>query len=470
MTPQEFQRYLETTCLTTNERGKAWRLYKTSPDDARIFVEDVETRSALLRKNILLRDAAVPYTVWGREHIEQGAFMQMENAARLPIAVAGALMPDAHQGYGLPIGGVLATDNAVIPYAVGVDIACRMMLTVYPASSEVLNNSNSAEFKLLQNALVNNTVFGSGQQGIHDGTIEHPILDQAHWQGSSLMRSLRQTAIHQIGTSGTGNHFVEWGELKVTNKNNPMNLSIGNYLALLSHSGSRGVGYKIATHFTELAMRQLANLDESVKHLAWLSLESEAGQEYWHGMSLAGEFASANHHVIHERVAKAAGLTPVAAIENHHNFAWREQVSIDGVDKEVIVHRKGATPAGQGVLGIIPGTMADIGFVVMGKGNAESLNSASHGSGRQMSRKAAKQKITPEQHSAYLAQNNITLIGGGLDESPEAYKPIRAVIGAQSDLVDILGTFQPRIVRMAAEEDTFARKPVPTGIVDAEGD
>src|SRR5438094_8154621 len=129
------------------------------------------------------RAEPVKYRQWG-EGLEHDAVIQMEKACLLPVSVAGALMPDAHVGYGLPIGGVLATENAVIPYAVGVDIACRMKMTVWPSASDVLHKTNSAEFKHLQAALVNSTIFGSGQQGMHDGIIEHPILDQSHWQGS----------------------------------------------------------------------------------------------------------------------------------------------------------------------------------------------------------------------------------------------------------------------------------------------
>jgi tRNA-splicing ligase RtcB len=333
-----------------------------------------------------------------------------------------------------------------------------------------LKLADSADWHHLKAALVNNTVFGAGLDGIHDGHIEHPILEESHWKSTKLIRSLRQTAIRQIGTSGGGNHFVEWGELEILDPNNPLNLPIGQYLALLSHSGSRGVGSKIANYYTQLAKDLMPDIPELVQHLAWLSLDTEAGQEYWEAMELAGKFASACHHVIHGRVGNEAGLQPLATIENHHNFAWREKIIIGEKEKEVIVHRKGATPAGKGVLGIIPGTMADKGYVVIGKGNAESFNSASHGSGRQMSRTAAKNKITQEQQTDYLAQHGVTLIGGGLDESPQAYKSIQAVMAAQQDLVSVLGTFQPRIVRMAIDVPPTRRKPLPNGIIDAEND
>jgi tRNA-splicing ligase RtcB (3'-phosphate/5'-hydroxy nucleic acid ligase) len=279
---------------------------------------------------------------------------------------------------------------------------------------------------------------------------------------------LRDTAIHQIGTSGGGNHFAEWGELEIMNDNNPFKLNSGKYLALLSHSGSRGVGFKIASHYTDLAMSLMADLDKAVKHLAWLPLDQDLGREYWESMELAGEFASANHHIIHQRIAKAAGLIPIGSVENHHNFAWRETILVNGIEKEVIVHRKGATPAQNGTLGVIPGTMADAGYIVVGKGNMNSLNSASHGSGRLMSRTNAKKTITPIQQADYLQQRGIHLFGGGLDEAPQAYKSIRDVIEAQKDLVEIIGKFQPKIVRMASEENSHRRTAMPKGIVEGE--
>jgi tRNA-splicing ligase RtcB len=457
MNPKAFHELLKSNKFIERKRAEAWRLYKEEgPEEALEFVQSIEAKFLESSYEIQLRNEPVPYKVWGSEQIEKGALDQMKGAARLPVAVAGSLMPDAHSGYGLPIGGVLATDNVVIPYAVGVDIACRMMLTVYPVSPHLLRQPNSPEFQILQDALVSNTYFGIGAK--HEGKIDHPILDKSYWQSTNLTRRLRDKAIYQIGTSGTGNHFVEWGEMEVTIENNPLKLAKGLYLALLSHSGSRVVGSDIANYYTQLAMNLLPDLDESIKHLAWLPLNQGPGEEYWDAMQLAGKFASANHHIIHERVAQAAGLQAIAAIENHHNFAWREKIIVNGLEREVIVHRKGATPAGRGVLGIIPGTMADKGYVVIGKGCPESLNSASHGSGRQMSRKAAKQQISLQQQKNYLEQHGVTLIGGGLDEAPQAYKPIQQVIEAQRELVDILGVFQPRIVRIADEEETYIKK------------
>jgi tRNA-splicing ligase RtcB len=410
--------------------------------------ELVTTRRREIERDLIphLHDQPIDYEVWGQEQIDTGAIAQMDNAMRLPVSVAGALMPDAHVGYGLPIGGVLATENAVIPYAVGVDIACRMRLSVYPVSPDVLAQKPGS----FERALMDRTYFGAGVA--NDQHPDHEVLEDGAWRESRLLRNLRGTAAKQIGTSGTGNHFVEWGVLTVTEPDSGLGLEPGDYLALLSHSGSRGVGFKIANTYSQLAMDRQPNLDKSVRHLAWLPLDSEEGQEYWHAMELAGRFASANHAIIHRAVARMAGLEEIASVENHHNFAWRERVvTPEGVEKEVIVHRKGATPAGPGVLGVIPGSMGDPGYVVRGRGVLRSLASASHGAGRAMSRRQAIDRIARAERDAYLRERGVTLLGGGIDESPQAYKNINEVIAAQGDLVDVVARFTPKIVRMASE-------------------
>jgi tRNA-splicing ligase RtcB (3'-phosphate/5'-hydroxy nucleic acid ligase) len=393
-----------------------------------------------------LRDSPIEYPIWGRENIDEGSIAQMDNAMRLPISVAGALMPDAHVGYGLPIGGVLATENAVIPYAVGVDIACRMRLSLYEVSPHLLGQKKG----IFEDALQEQTSFGMGAQWKGSQRADHEVLDDPAWSATSLLSSLKDNAVRQLGTSGTGNHFVEFGSFRLYE---PLfGLQPGDYLALLSHSGSRSVGFKIADRYSKLAMEKHPDLDKSIRHLAWLSLDSEEGQEYWLSMELAGRFASANHQIIHHRVARAAGLKEAAVVENHHNFAWAEKLP-DG--RDVIVHRKGATPAAVGVLGIIPGSMGDAGYLVRGRGMGASLESASHGAGRLMSRKAAMNSISRLQRDAYLRERGVTLLGGGMDESPQAYKPIDSIIAAQHDLVDVIGRFMPRIVRMADEAGEY---------------
>lgn len=389
-----------------------------------------------------LRSAPLPYPVWGEQYIDAGSRAQMDNAMRLPVSVAGALMPDAHVGYGLPIGGVLATEGAVIPYAVGVDIACRMRLSVFESSPIVLGQQKDK----FEKALRNNTRFGAGAEW--EKPQDDEVLDDQDWNALPLLRGLKPKAVKQLGTSGSGNHFAELGEIDVIATESQLNLAPGKYLALLTHSGSRGVGFQIANTYSTIAKNMHPELGAGkgdLSHLGWLPLSSSPGQEYWLAMELAGRFAAANHRVIHRLIAKAAGLKVAAVVENHHNFAWKEMLP-DG--REVIVHRKGATPAGAGVFGVIPGSMADPGYVVRGRGNAASLNSASHGAGRLMSRTQALNSITKTMRDQYLRDKGITLLGGGLDEAPQVYKNINEVIAAQEDLVDIIARFKPRIVMM----------------------
>ena len=381
------------------------------------------------------------YQIYGAEAIEQGALEQMETAMKLPVTVAGALMPDAHQGYGLPIGGVLATKNAVIPYGVGVDIGCRMCMTLYDLPSNILDDKKED----LKKMLINNTKFG---QATFKKPKDHEVLERKEFSELSIVREMKDRAWQQIGSSGGGNHFVEFGIVEILNPINEFNVAPGQYVAVLSHSGSRGLGANIARHYTKIAM-DVCKLPHEAKHLAWLDLNTEAGQEYWLAMNLAGDYASACHHQIHERMAIGLRETPLAMIENHHNFAWREK---DAIGNELIVHRKGATPAGSGVLGIIPGSMATPGFIVRGKGLAESINSASHGAGRTMSRTKAKQTILPGHVNKFLKEAGVELIGSGLDEAPMAYKDIHQVMNYQKDLVEVLGSFMPRIVRMCGDE------------------
>lgn len=390
-----------------------------------------------------LREYALPYRVYGNG-IEQGALGQMETAMRLPVTAAGALMPDAHQGYGLPIGGVLATRNAVVPYAVGVDIGCRMCLTVLPIPGDFAR----LETDRLRRVLLEQTRFG--EQREHEQPNEAAVLEDTRFGETPLLRSLHERARLQLGTSGSGNHFVEFGELGVAQANQ-LGLPEGNYLALLTHSGSRGLGANIARHYTKLAI-EATPLPQEAKNLAWLSLDSEAGQEYWRAMNLAGEYASACHADIHQRILRALGdLRPLARVENHHNFAWQERHLVDGQYENLFVHRKGATPAGPGVLGIIPGSMATPGYVVSGLGNPDSLMSASHGAGRRMSRTVAKQRYDQQALQETLEAAGVTLLGGGLDEIPMAYKDIRQVMAQQESLVTIQATFTPRLVRMDTE-------------------
>ncbi|NQY01257.1 MAG: RtcB family protein, partial [Flavobacteriaceae bacterium] len=340
-------------------------------------------------------------------------------------------------GYGLPIGGVLATENAVIPYGVGVDIGCRMCLTIHPMKSNYIKGHQIK----LENILANHTKFGMRET--HDIKHDHEIFSRSEFNEIQILKNLKGKAYRQLGTSGGGNHFVEFGVVTITDKDNEFGIKPNQYVGVLSHSGSRGLGATIARHYTEIAKRQCP-LPKNVQHLAWLDLDTHDGQEYWLAMNLAGDYAKACHDDIHARIAKLMSSQPIAKIENHHNFAWKEQVN--GVER--IVHRKGATPASKGTLGIIPGSMTAPGYIVRGLGNQESLNSASHGAGRRYSRRASKEKFTKNDMKHMLSINKVSLIGGGVDEAPMAYKDIRRVMANQQELVEVLGTFSPKIVRM----------------------
>ena len=410
--------------------------------DPATFAEDAlrgEFAKALLKAPPPPRTEPIKYRQWG-EGLEHEAVMQMEKACLLPVAVAGALMPDAHVGYGLPIGGVLATENAVIPYAVGVDIACRMKMTVLDMPLRDLERKQDR----LTRAIESETRFGVGAS--FKERRAHDVLD-LHWSVSPVTKQLKDKAWSQLGTSGSGNHFVEFGLF--TAHGEIQGLAPGTYVALLSHSGSRGTGAAVCDHYSKMAFAQFPDLPSELKRLAWLSLDSQEGQEYWAAMELMGQYAAANHACIHRHIAENLGAQVLLDLENHHNFAWKERHVINGVEKEVIVHRKGATPAGEGVLGIIPGSMATPGFVVSGKGNPESLNSASHGAGRVMSRTQAAKTFEWKKVNAFLREKGVTLISAGLDEVPMVYKNIHKVMAAQRDLVTILGQFDPKLVKMA---------------------
>lgn len=394
---------------------------------------------------INVRETPLEAPIWGEHLIDAAAIEQLQNAMRLPVTVAGALMPDAHVGYGIPIGGVVALDNAVAPYMVGVDIACRMMMSIYPEKSDKVFDNETTR-SLVRRAMREETRFGVGAAFDKFHRREHEVLDDDAWEATKLLKYLKDTkAVGQLGTSGSGNHFVDAGVLEVEEPGSAaLGIPAGRYLTIMTHSGSRGVGANIADHYSKLA-QTITKLPDKLRHLAWLPLSSEEGQEYWISMNLAGQFASACHHTIHAAIAKRLGERPILQVENHHNFAWEEEWQ----GRKVIVHRKGATPAHKGVLGIIPGSQGHSSYIVRGLGSEPSLNSASHGAGRLMSRKAAKQAIPKRERDQWLRDLGVELLAGGMDEAPQAYKDIRQVLAVQTDLIEPLAVFRPRIVLMS---------------------
>ena len=398
-----------------------------------------EETTVTVSEKFTLRPRPETFEYFGQNLIDEAAVHQMRKVMQLPVVDFGALMPDAHAGYGLPIGGVIATKNVVIPYAVGVDIGCRMALTIIDAPTSFLK----AQAYKIEKAIKNNTHFGiEGSLAVKQW---HPVLDDDRFKSSDLLKKLQGKAARQLGSSGTGNHFVEFGEV-ILDDNNGFGIKAGKYVGLLSHSGSRGLGAKIAEYFTRQAV-SVCQLPREVSQLAWLNMDSDIGADYWQSMQLAGDYAEACHEQIHKNLMTALGLKAITHIANHHNFAWKEYIN----GEEYIVHRKGATPAAKGIYGIIPGSMTSPAFIVSGKGNESSINSASHGAGRYMSRNKAKLNITNSALKKQVLNEGVTLIGGSVEESPDVYKNIHKVMNAQSDLVNIEGTFNPKIVRMYKE-------------------
>ncbi len=385
-----------------------------------------------------LRDAPQPFFVCGEvgTDIEPAARAQLELALRLPPSVSGALMPDAHPGYALPIGGVLAMHRAVAPAMVGVDIGCRMHLSVFADTPEEFHRNRSGLFDDLRAV----TTFGQG--GRRARRAEHAILDEAGWEMTAQTRGLKARAAAQLGTSGGGNHFTELvvGEALDAYASLPIR-----FCGLLTHSGSRGAGYALAEHYIRLAATETAARARVPKFYEWLDLDGDAGREYWRAMTLAGDYARACHEVIHREFARRAGLAPVRTVENHHNFAWR--------DGDLVIHRKGATPAEAGTWGVIPGSMGTASYIVEGLGHPDALCSASHGAGRRGSRTSARDRIGLADVRRALKAQDILVDGLSVEEAPDAYKDIERVMRLQIDagLVKPLARMHPIAVIMAGE-------------------
>ncbi len=411
---------------------------KKSGSNAEAIVATITAEFGAPPEMTKLRAKAEPFRIYGEvgTDIDSGAIDQLELAMRLPIAVKGAIMPDGHVGYALPIGGVYATHNAVAPAMVGVDIGCRMHLTILDLSPDEIARTREPLFNDMQSV----TVFGSG--GRRQGRADHAVLEAERWNITSQTRGLREKAGQQLGTSGSGNHFAEL----VVGERIGANDLPERFTGLLTHSGSRGVGYAIAQHYIKVAAQETAYHAEVPRMYEWLDLDTEAGQEYWAAMELSGAFAEANHQVIHALFLRKTGLKATMVIQNHHNFAWKE----DGL----VVHRKGATPAGVGVRGVIPGSMGTWSYIVEGLGNPESLQSAAHGAGRLFSRTTARNTINQQEVKDFLKRKNIIVQGLSMDESPFAYKDIERVMQIQieANLIKPLARMIPIAVQMAGEK------------------
>ena len=370
----------------------------------------------------------IPIKSWCRD-VEPGAMEQAVNNANLPFTFRHiALMPDAHSGYGLPIGGVMATEGAVIPYCVGVDLGCGMRAVKTEFCGEVSQDQVKE-------------ILGIARQLIPVG-FKHHSEDQP-WPGFDdapdipIIQQELGSARRQIGTLGGGNHF---GELQRGDDG---------YIWLMLHSGSRNFGYKIAKEYHNAAQALCEKWHSDIPHkdLSFLPLDFQEGQEYLTAMNYALEFARANREAMMGRFLGAVVDVlkcdfSLDEIDVHHNYARME----NHFGKNVLVHRKGATSAREGEVGIIPGSQGTASYIVEGLGNPESFTSCSHGAGRAMGRKQAQRELNLEEQQAILDEQGIVHSvrnTSDLDEAPGSYKNIDEVMEAQADLVKILVKLRP---------------------------
>jgi tRNA-splicing ligase RtcB len=415
-----------------------------------ILLERVRSEFGVEDK-IEMRPGPADFNIFGEIGVDvpHGALDQMQTVMRIPPAITGALMPDAHHGYAMPIGGVVVLDNAVSPSFVGYDIACRMMISILDISPQEFLKNRQKIFSDMKDV----SRFGVGSEFTRSGARKHEVMDDYLWQHLPHLKTLHNTAIRQLGSSGGGNHFFDAliGEV-VT----PSYILVGPdgrqlekgkfFVAIMTHSGSRGAGHKSATHYLKLAKKETEARARGIpKGYEWLPLDSDAGSEYWMVMELMGEYAKANHDLIHMHFAKKSGIGRLRYAENHHNFAW-------DMGNRQIVHRKGATPAHTGQLGIIPGSSGTPSYLVEGLGNPMSIFSSSHGAGRPFSRKEAKSRHSPDLYSAHMQVQDILTAGVAPDETFMAYKDIERVIQLQDGLlVKVLAKMHPKIVIMGGK-------------------
>lgn len=358
----------------------------------------------------------LPIKLW-LDDIEDGALEQAKNLANHPFAVKWiSIMPDSHQGYGMPIGGVLATQEVVIPNAVGVDIGCGMV-----AVKTDLKNIDTETIK---------NIMGLIREAVPVGFNHHKEIQS--WEGFNnapdiqIIQKELQCSRYQIGTLGGGNHFIE------------IQKGDDGHVWIMIHSGSRNFGLKVAKEYhakaQELCKRWQSDIPD--KDLAFLPLDTIEGQEYLTAMNFCLDFAYANRSRMMENVMlsvrKLADAVEIDRVNIHHNYAVMEH----HYGKNVLIHRKGATKASLGTRGIIPGSMGAKSYIVEGLGNPESFDSCSHGAGRKMGRKEAKRVLSLEEEQEKMVGIIHGLRNeGDLDEAPGAYKDIDVVMDNQKDLV-----------------------------------
>jgi len=370
---------------------------------------------------------------------EARAVEQLKNTARLPFIFRHvAAMPDTHWGIGATVGSVVPTKGAVVPAAVGVDIGCGMLAARTDLPREALGDLKHVREAIEAAVPVGRTDNGGpadvGAWRVVPEPIERVWTEKFKTDYEALcsqhpgMRS-RNTSRH-LGTLGTGNHFIE------------LCLDENDRIWLMLHSGSRGLGNRIGTYFIKLAKSLCARWHVALPDadLAYLPEETEEYGQYLHALHLAQKFAWENREIMCANIFAALRSVAGADVEEldrvhcHHNYAVREE----HFGEEVLVTRKGAVRARQGDLGIIPGSMGTRSYIVRGKGSRESFESCSHGAGRACGRNEARKRFTLEDHRKATEGVECDKSAGVLDETPAAYKPIDAVMEAQTDLVEIV--------------------------------
>ncbi len=388
------------------------------------------------------------------QHDEQ-TLIQLENVAK--NALKASLMADGHLGYFMPIGGVAAYDNMVSPVGVGFDIACGNCAILTDASlDDVRKNSDR-----LADEIQSTISFGLGRTNkADDAPVDHQLFDSEAWELVPKKReSLKQKARNQLGTVGSGNHYLD------------IFYDEQNRIWVGAHFGSRGFGHTIASGFLNISQNRVWDDRNPPEREALLDIDTSVGSAYWELMTLAGRYAYAGREWVARKVVEILGASEIDMVHNHHNFAWRETHEIQGQMRDVIVVRKGATPAFPGQKGFVGGSMTDQSVILEGSHSknsalqADSLYSTVHGAGRIMSRTKARGKIhrktgkvikagavSPEMMSQRIKRAGVALRGGGLDESPHVYRKLQDVLSAQGDTVNVLHTLTPFIVVMAGAD------------------
>lgn len=375
----------------------------------------------------------IPIKMW-LENVEEAALEQAKNLSNLPFAFKHiALMPDAHVGYGMPIGGVLATKGVVIPNAVGVDIGCGMCA--------LKTDITFREFSIKKIK----DVLGDIRKLIPLGFEHHNINQDESFMPSGydisvmpIVKEQYDAALKQVGTLGGGNHFIE---IQRDNEDN---------IWLMVHSGSRNIGYKVAEHYNKTAKALNAKwfADFSIKtDLAFLPVDTTEGQDYLAEMQYCVDFALSNRSLMMHRIKEAILESfPSATFGDMINIAHNYATFETHYGQEVIVHRKGATSAREDETGIIPGSQGTKSYIVRGLGNPESFMSCSHGAGRVMSRSQAIKNLDLKEEIARLDNQGIIHAirsQRDLEEAASAYKNIDEVMQLQTDLVDIVHELSP---------------------------